>query len=258
MKQGAEPVAPRNENLIGITYEKFLKLDPPVFVGRADPELAESWIEETERAFSVLGVPEEKKTNFGTYRLKDNARKWWDTTKHIQFSQAEVIPWTDFRRTFMDNYFPLHSRNKKKMEFLELEQGGMSLMNYTTKFQNLERYCSRLFETDQERADKYVNGLREGLRSRVITSMPATFQAAVAAASKIQEDWARSKVIVAKKPIVNGRNRKRTFPSGQGSRQPFQKKKFQGGNNTQQVVRPRPNTTSEWSASPISAAQGVV
>ena len=52
------PAPPRNENLGGITYEKFLKLDPPVFVGSADPELAESWIEETERAFLVLGVPE--------------------------------------------------------------------------------------------------------------------------------------------------------------------------------------------------------
>ena len=236
-----EPVAPRSENLGGITYEKFLKLDPPVFAGRADPELAESWVEETERAFLVLGVPEEKKTNFGTYRLKDNARKWWDTTKIIQFSEVEVIPWTDFRRAFMDNYFPLHSRNKKKMEFLELEHGGMNLIDYTTKFQNLERYCSRLFETDQERADKYINGLREGLRSRVITSMPQTFQTAVAAASKIQVDWERSKVIIAKRPILDGGNKKRMFPSGQGSRQPFQKKRFQGGNNTQQVVRPRQN-----------------
>ena len=32
-----EPVAPRNEHLGGVTYEKFLKLDPPVFIGRADP-----------------------------------------------------------------------------------------------------------------------------------------------------------------------------------------------------------------------------
>jgi hypothetical protein len=27
-----------------ITYEKFLKLNPPTFSGKADPELAESWI----------------------------------------------------------------------------------------------------------------------------------------------------------------------------------------------------------------------
>jgi hypothetical protein len=57
----------------------------------------------------------------------------------------------------MDNYFSLHSKNKKKIEFLKLEQGGMSLIDYTTKFQNLGRYCSWSFETDQERANKYMD-----------------------------------------------------------------------------------------------------
>ena len=107
-----------------------------------------------------------------------------------------------FRRTFLDNYFPIHSRNKKKMEFLELEQGGMSLIDYTTKFQNLERYCSRLFDTDQERADKYINGFREGLRSRVITSMPQHFKPLWQQLQRLAQDWERCKGIVVKRPVT--------------------------------------------------------
>ena len=39
------------------TYEKFLKLDPPTFSGKVDPDLAESWVKEVERVFQVLSVP---------------------------------------------------------------------------------------------------------------------------------------------------------------------------------------------------------
>ena len=81
----AAAISERN-NTSTITYEKFLKLNPPTFSGKADPELAESWITETERVFRVLSVPEDKQTDFGTYRLTEDAQKWWDTTRTIHFA----------------------------------------------------------------------------------------------------------------------------------------------------------------------------
>ena len=160
----------------------------------------------------MLGVPEDRKTNFGTYRLKDNARKWWDTTKIIQFSQLEVIPWMIFGEHSWITTSSVALQKQEEDGVPGTRAGGMSLIDYTTKFQNLERYCFRLFDTDQERADKYINGLQGGLRSRVITSMPQTFQAAVAASSKINEIGRDLKVIIAKRPVVVGGNNKRTLP----------------------------------------------
>ncbi|KAF3771628.1 hypothetical protein EJ110_NYTH59975 [Nymphaea thermarum] len=49
-------------------------------------------------------------------------------------------------------------------EFLELQQNHMSLEEYITKYQHLEVYYPHLYTTDEARADKFVHGLRDGLR----------------------------------------------------------------------------------------------
>ena len=232
------------------TYEKFLKLDPPTFSGKVDPDLAESWVKEVERVFQVLSVPDDKKTMFGSFRLKDDAREWWDTTREVQFPGAEVIPWEAFRRVFLGNYFPPHAREKKKVEFLELCQGSLSLNEYIAKFQRLERYCPHLFEDDHERAGKFIRGLKEGLRHRVLTSMPATFSAAVAAATLLNEDWERSKSVQAKKSPQTGGDQKKTYSGGPGQRPPLPvkteggKKQFPPAKRQRQQGHPPPRQPS--------------
>ena len=53
---------PEPSHHAAVLFEKFLKLDPPTFAGKPDPDAAENWILEVERVFQVLVVPEDKKT----------------------------------------------------------------------------------------------------------------------------------------------------------------------------------------------------
>jgi hypothetical protein len=202
-----------------VSYEKFLKLDPPTFAGKPDPDAAENWILEIERVFQVLTVPEDKKTLYGTFRLLGAARHWWDTTRNILFPTDSFIPWEAFKKAFLENYFPPHARERKKVEFLELCQGSLSLVDYISRFQELERHCPNLFADDRERAGKFIRGLKEGLRPRVLNSMPSTLSAAVAAATLLTEDWERSKSTQSKKPPVAGNDQKR-YPSGGQAKRP--------------------------------------
>ena len=53
--------------------EQFLKLKPPMFNSRGDPEMAPRWVEELEKAFNVLGCTDTKRVNLAMYQLQDNA-----------------------------------------------------------------------------------------------------------------------------------------------------------------------------------------
>jgi hypothetical protein len=203
-----------------VTFEKFLKLDPPTFSSGVDPDAAEYWVSEIERVFEVLSVPDEKKTLFGSFRLKDEARIWWDTTRRMRFLGLSVVPWETFKKAFLDNYFPPHVREKKKIEFLELCQGNLTLSEYVAKFQQLERHCPNLFEDERERARKFIRGLKEGLRPRVLTNMPATFSTTVETTTFLNEDWERTKSTQPKRPPAAGGDRKKVQPRAQ-FKQPF-------------------------------------
>jgi hypothetical protein len=48
----------------------FRRRDPPRFMGTADPEKADLWIQEVEKIFAVLQTPEESKLGYATYLLQ--------------------------------------------------------------------------------------------------------------------------------------------------------------------------------------------
>jgi hypothetical protein len=211
-----------------ITYEKFLKLNPPTFSVNADPELAESWIAETERAFWVLPIPDEKQTDFGIYRLTEDAQKWGDTTRTIHFAGMDPIPWEAVKETFLETYFPQHARDQKQQEFLKLTQGNMNLVEYTTKFQTLERYCPNLFANDKARATKYVRGLKDGLRPRVMINLSSTLAKAIEVATVLSKEWERSRKGQNDTPWKQGAGPQQHH-GGKKYQPPHKKQRYNGG-----------------------------
>ncbi|KAF3774790.1 Shikimate O-hydroxycinnamoyltransferase [Nymphaea thermarum] len=77
-------------------------------------------------------------------------------------------------------------------EFLDLQQNHLSLEEYVTKYRHLEAYCPHLYTTAEARADKFIYGLRDGLRGRVMSSSPRNLDEVVTRARRMEEDWART------------------------------------------------------------------
>ena len=48
------------------------------------------------------------------------------------------VTWQEFTAAFREYYIPIGVLNKKLMEFLNLKQGSMSVMDYVNKFNHLE------------------------------------------------------------------------------------------------------------------------
>ena len=52
------------------------------------------------------------------------------------------MTWASFSSLFMEKYIPRTLRDRKRDEFLSLEQGKMSVTAYEVKFRALSRYAT--------------------------------------------------------------------------------------------------------------------
>ena len=94
----------------GRMFEQFWKLNPPVFAGRGDPGLAESWLRQIQKFFAYLNTPEEVTNTFAIFQLIDFADSWW---RGISANEMGPISWDRFVALFEQEYFPISLREKK-------------------------------------------------------------------------------------------------------------------------------------------------
>ena len=74
------------------------------------------------------------------------------------------MTWASFSSLFMENYIPWTLRDRRRDEFLSLDQGWMLVTAYEAKFRALSRYATQLCFSSQERIRRFVKGLRSELR----------------------------------------------------------------------------------------------
>nr|KYP39814.1 Transposon Ty3-I Gag-Pol polyprotein [Cajanus cajan] len=84
---------------------EFQKCHPPQFKGDADPEVADHWICELEKIFTVLGCSQERRLAYAVYMLVGEAEHWWRGTHHMLTARGVVVDWECFRRMFLEKYF---------------------------------------------------------------------------------------------------------------------------------------------------------
>ena len=74
------------------------------------------------------------------------------------------MTWASFSSLFIEKYIPRTLRNRKRDEFLSLEQGRMTVTAYEARFRALSRYATQLYFSPQERIRRFVKGLGSQLR----------------------------------------------------------------------------------------------
>ena len=88
-----------------IMFAKFLKANSSSFRGIFDPDIADEWIKEMEKIFSILTCIEEQKGSFAAYMLKADAEFWSNGTKSLLDNVGIHINWEAFKMTFYKKYF---------------------------------------------------------------------------------------------------------------------------------------------------------
>ncbi|KAK6228417.1 hypothetical protein SCA6_000757 [Theobroma cacao] len=100
--------------------------------GSTNPDDAELWIEEMEKAFDAMHFSDEDKENFCT--------------------------------AFFAKFFPRSKLLQLEREFLNLVQGSMIVDDYEAEFDQLSKFATSLVSDDESRAKRFENGLNTHIR----------------------------------------------------------------------------------------------
>src|ERR1044072_3802301 len=76
----------------------FRRHETTRFVGTADPEKAELWVQELEKIFTVLQPPEESKLGYASYLLIGDAEYWWRGARLMLEATNEEVNWNKLKR----------------------------------------------------------------------------------------------------------------------------------------------------------------
>ena len=86
------------------------------------------------------------------------------------------MDWFEFYNAFVERFMPESLRNAKAREFELLKQTeGMSVLDYDTKFNQLARYAPHMVMTDNMKAKRFTNGLKEYLFRAVPLTRTSTY-----------------------------------------------------------------------------------
>jgi len=94
--------------------------------------------------FHKLGIVHQHGVEFVTFQLQGEAKKWWRAYVECVSSTLPPLTWTQFNALFLEEYVPQTLRDRKKNEFMDLEQGGICVDTCDAKFHTLSRYATQL------------------------------------------------------------------------------------------------------------------
>ena len=81
---------------------------------------------------------------------------------------VEAMTWVDFRELFMSKFFPVSARHVKAREFLDLQQGDMTVLEYVAKFTELAGFANDYVATDLAKVRRFEDGLRLSIRGKIV------------------------------------------------------------------------------------------
>ena len=79
-----------------------------------------------------------------------------------------MMTWKEFRELFMGKYFPASARHAKAREFLEPKQGTMTVLEYVSKFIELEHFTNDYVATNMAKLRKFEDGLKLSIRGKIM------------------------------------------------------------------------------------------
>ncbi|KAL0553899.1 hypothetical protein IC582_007803 [Cucumis melo] len=196
------------------------------------------WLSSLETIFRYMKCPEDQKVQCAVFMLTDRGTAWWETTERMLGGDVSQITWQQFKESFYAKFFSASLRDAKRQEFLNLEQGDMTVEQYDAEFDMLSRFAPEMIATEAARADKFVRGLRLDIQGLVRAFRPATHADALRLAVDLSLQEMANSSKTAGRGSTSGQKRKaeqqpvpvpqRNFRPG-GEFRSFQQKPFEAG-----------------------------
>ena len=157
-------------------YQEFFGTQPPLFSRTDEPLDADAWLRTIESKFALLAVPcaNTNKAQFAAQQLRGTTRIWWDHYCAMQ-PVGHVISWEEFWNAFRTHHIPEGLIERKLNEFLALNQGTRTVLQYAQAFNHLCQYAGHHADTDAKKRDRFRRGLNTKLKERLNLVQPNTY-----------------------------------------------------------------------------------
>jgi hypothetical protein len=140
------------------TYSDFMATHLSLFTEVGETLEADHWLRVMESKFGLLRCTEVQKTLFAAQQLRDDTSAWWANYTATRPTDYQVS-WAEFRVAFDAYYIPAGVMRKKRQEFMDLNQGGRSVHEYSKQFNHPMQYAPDQVDTDEKKKDRFMIGL---------------------------------------------------------------------------------------------------
>ncbi|XP_057432009.1 uncharacterized protein LOC130724738 [Lotus japonicus] len=123
---------------------------------------------QVEKILNSMNCTDIQKVSYASYLLEEEAETWWTQVKP-RMIQVNLMTWMEFKRVFLEKYFPEDVKARKEVEFLELKQGNMTVGQYAAKFEELAQFHPSYRDAANENSKciKFENGLRPDIKAAI-------------------------------------------------------------------------------------------
>ncbi|KAG7572627.1 Retrotransposon gag domain [Arabidopsis suecica] len=145
-----------------------MKLKPPLYAGKVDPEAYIDWEKRMDHIFEVYNYTGPKKVVIVVAQLTDKALARWDreVIERRKNRQRQLDSWGDMKELLRRRFVPPYYQRDLQKCFRKLTQGNKLVEEYYEEFKHLR---SRL-DTDEEEATlmaHFVDGLQDRISRKV-------------------------------------------------------------------------------------------
>ncbi|KAF8053947.1 hypothetical protein N665_1360s0008 [Sinapis alba] len=154
---------------------KDLKLTPPTFAGKVNPNAYIEWERRMEYMFEYYNYSEAKKITLAAANLTENALAWWDRDIAKTGPAWRARTWTEMRTKLRTRYIPSYYQRDLQKRFRKLSQGTKSVEEYFEEFKSLRNRLETT-EPDETLMAQFVDGLQDWIARKVERQPYETFE----------------------------------------------------------------------------------
>ena len=117
-----------------------------------------------QRKLEPFECQDRDKVLLAAHQLTGTALAWWENYCAAA-EDASTITWKEFVKEFRRYHIPSATMKRKADKFRALQQGSMSVEEYTRQFMELARYVLEEVNDDEKKQDMFKKGLNPELQT---------------------------------------------------------------------------------------------
>jgi len=164
------------------------KVEIPEFEGKLDLDEFIEWLQTVERIFEFKEISEDKKLKIVALRLRKYASLWWTNlnAKRTRERKSKIATWDKMKAKMKARFLPSTYVQDQYMLFHHLNQGKLSVEEYTREFEKLMIKCD-IHEPKEQTMVRYLGGLDPRIANVVELQAYTTFDEVCVLAHKVEQ-----------------------------------------------------------------------